>query len=204
MALLALRGASKSFGSRLIRGGLDFDVEPGVRLGVIGPNGGGKSTLLRIIAGEETADAGELTQRRGLVVAYLPQQLEGDERDALHTLRAARPDLDHLEAASSASSRNSASSAATSTAWPARCTARKTWWSAGPLRAARDSTAAPARCSSTSAWTRTISASRRAFCRAAGASSLASRPACFAIPTCCCSTSRRPTSTSRRASEWSA
>ena len=98
MALLALRGASKSFGSRLILGGLDFDVEPGVRLGVIGPNGGGKSTLLRIIAGEETADAGELTQRRGLVVAYLPQQLEGDERDALHTLRAARPDLDDLEA----------------------------------------------------------------------------------------------------------
>jgi ATP-binding cassette, subfamily F, member 3 len=98
MALLALRGASKSFGSRLILDGLDFDVEPDVRLGVIGPNGGGKSTLLRIIAGEETADGGELTQRRGLVVAYLPQQLEGDERDALHTLRAARPDIDDLEA----------------------------------------------------------------------------------------------------------
>jgi ATP-binding cassette subfamily F protein 3 len=98
MALLAARGITKSFGSRLILDGLDFDVEPGVRLGVIGPNGGGKSTLLRILAGEETADAGELTQRRGLVVAYLPQQLEGDDRDALHTLRAARPDLDDLEA----------------------------------------------------------------------------------------------------------
>jgi ATP-binding cassette subfamily F protein 3 len=98
MALVALRGASKSFGSRLILDGLDFDVEAGVRMGVIGPNGGGKSTLLRILAGEETADAGELTQRRGLVVAYLPQQLEGDERDSLHTLRAARPDLDELEA----------------------------------------------------------------------------------------------------------
>jgi ATP-binding cassette subfamily F protein 3 len=98
MALVALRGASKSFGSRLVLDGLDFDVEAGVRMGVIGPNGGGKSTLLRILAGEETADAGELTQRRGLVVAYLPQQLEGDERDSLHTLRAARPDLDELEA----------------------------------------------------------------------------------------------------------
>jgi ATP-binding cassette, subfamily F, member 3 len=97
MALLAARGLRKSFGSRQILEGLDFDVEPGARLGVIGPNGGGKSTLLRILAGDEHPDAGELTQRRGLVVAYLPQQPEGDERDALATLRAARPDLLELE-----------------------------------------------------------------------------------------------------------
>src|SRR6478672_10274023 len=98
MALIAARGITKSFGSRQILDGLDLDIEAGVRMGVIGPNGGGKSTLLRILAGEETADAGEVTQRRGLVVAFLPQQLEGDERDALATLRAARSDLDELEA----------------------------------------------------------------------------------------------------------
>src|ERR1700751_4594442 len=97
MARLQARGIAKSFGSRLILDGLDLDVEPGIRMGVIGPNGGGKSTLLRILAGEETADAGAVTQRRGLVLAFLPQQLEGDERDALQTLRAARPDLDELE-----------------------------------------------------------------------------------------------------------
>src|SRR5690348_7349294 len=97
MSLLQARAITKSFGSRLILDGLDLDVEPGVRMGVIGPNGGGKSTLLRILAGEETADAGEVTQRRGLVVAYLPQQLEGDDRDALQTLRSSRPDLDQLE-----------------------------------------------------------------------------------------------------------
>ena len=79
MSLLQARGIAKSFGSRLILDGLDLDIEPGVRMGVIGPNGGGKSTLLRILAGEETADAGEVTQRRGLVVAFLPQQLEGDD-----------------------------------------------------------------------------------------------------------------------------
>ena len=76
MALIAARGIGKSFGSRSILRGLDFDIEPGVRLGVIGPNGGGKSTLLRILAGEEVADTGEVTQRRGLVVAFLPQQPE--------------------------------------------------------------------------------------------------------------------------------
>ncbi|HEY3181880.1 MAG TPA: ABC-F family ATP-binding cassette domain-containing protein, partial [Gaiellaceae bacterium] len=76
---------------------LDFDVEPGARVGVIGPNGGGKSTLMRILAGLEEPDAGEAAQRRGLTVAYLPQQVEGDERSALETVRAARPDLDELD-----------------------------------------------------------------------------------------------------------
>ncbi|MGH3003734.1 MAG: ribosomal protection-like ABC-F family protein, partial [Gaiellaceae bacterium] len=98
MSLLQARGIAKSFGSRPILDGLDLDVEPGARLGVIGPNGGGKSTLLRILAGDESPDAGGLVQRRGLVTAFLPQQLEGDERDALEAVRAARPDLDELEA----------------------------------------------------------------------------------------------------------
>jgi ATP-binding cassette, subfamily F, member 3 len=97
MALIAARGLGKSFGSRSILHGLDIDIEPGARVGMIGPNGGGKSTLLRILAGEETADAGEVTQRRGLVVAFLPQQPEGDDRDAPATLRDARPDIAGLE-----------------------------------------------------------------------------------------------------------
>jgi ATP-binding cassette, subfamily F, member 3 len=97
MALIAARGIGKSFGSRSILHGLDFDVEAGARLGVIGPNGGGKSTLLRILAGEEVADAGDVTQRRGLVVAFLPQQPEGDDRDSAATLWDARPDLAELE-----------------------------------------------------------------------------------------------------------
>ncbi len=98
MSLLQARGIAKSFGSRSILDGLDFDVQGGARMGMIGPNGGGKSTLMRILAGEELPDAGELTAQRGLVVAYLPQQLEGDDRDARHMLRAARPDIDELEA----------------------------------------------------------------------------------------------------------
>jgi ATP-binding cassette subfamily F protein 3 len=97
MALLQLRGVVKGYGARTILDGLDFDVEPGARVGVIGPNGGGKSTLMRILAGLEEPDAGEAAQRRGLTVAYLPQQVEGDERSALETVRAARPDLDELD-----------------------------------------------------------------------------------------------------------
>ena len=79
MSLLQARGLAKSFGSRLILDGLDFDVEPDARMGVIGPNGGGKSTLLRILAGEEIADAGEVTRRRGLARRLPAQQPAGDD-----------------------------------------------------------------------------------------------------------------------------
>jgi ATP-binding cassette, subfamily F, member 3 len=95
---LAARGLTKSFGGRSILRGADLDVAAGARIGVLGPNGGGKSTLLRILAGLDTADTGEVTRRRGLVLAHLPQIVAGDERDARATVRAARPELAELEA----------------------------------------------------------------------------------------------------------
>jgi ATP-binding cassette, subfamily F, member 3 len=94
---LAARGLTKSFGGRAILRGADLDVTAGARIGVLGPNGGGKSTLLRILAGLEKADAGTVTARRGLVLSHLPQIVPGDERDALATVRAARPELGALE-----------------------------------------------------------------------------------------------------------
>jgi ATP-binding cassette subfamily F protein 3 len=94
---LAVRGLQKSFGGRAILRGLDLDVEAGSRIGILGPNGGGKSTLLRIVAGLEQPDAGTVTFRRGLVLAHLPQIVDGDERDALTVVRAARPELAALE-----------------------------------------------------------------------------------------------------------
>src|SRR3954449_13484606 len=96
---LAARGLTKSFGGRAILRGLDLDVEAGARVGVLGPNGGGKSTMLRILAGLEHPDAGTVTYRRGLVLAHLPQIVDGDERDARATVRAARPELEALERA---------------------------------------------------------------------------------------------------------
>src|SRR3954471_23524115 len=94
---LAARGLTKSFGGRAILRGLDLDVASGARIGVLGPNGGGKSTMLKILAGLEHADDGTVTYRRGLVHAYLPQIVDGDERDPLTTVKAARPELQQLE-----------------------------------------------------------------------------------------------------------
>jgi ATP-binding cassette subfamily F protein 3 len=94
---LSARGLTKSFGGRAILKGADLEVAAGSRIGILGPNGGGKSTFLRILAGLEHPDAGDVTARRGLVVAHLPQIVDGDERDALATVRAARPELGALE-----------------------------------------------------------------------------------------------------------
>ncbi len=75
----------------------DLAIEPKARIGVVGPNGGGKSTLLKILAGLETPDAGEVSRRRGTRVAYLDQHPAGDDRTALETVLDARPDLVELD-----------------------------------------------------------------------------------------------------------
>jgi ATP-binding cassette subfamily F protein 3 len=95
--LLSARALKKSFGGRLILDGLDLELADGMRVGVLGPNGGGKSTLLAILAGLEEPDDGTVTRRRGLVHAFLPQHVPGDERVPLAWVRAARPELAALE-----------------------------------------------------------------------------------------------------------
>jgi ATP-binding cassette subfamily F protein 3 len=96
--LLAARGIVKSFGGRRILDRLDLSVADGARIGVLGPNGSGKSTLLSILARAGDADAGEVTARRDLVSAHLPQIVEGDERTAVATVLDARPELREIEA----------------------------------------------------------------------------------------------------------
>nr|WP_239578648.1 ABC-F family ATP-binding cassette domain-containing protein [Archangium primigenium] len=65
-----------SFGSRTVFQGLTLTIEEGERVGLIGVNGSGKSSLMKILAGAARADAGELQLRRGSRVTYLPQEPE--------------------------------------------------------------------------------------------------------------------------------
>ncbi len=79
MNLLTMEHIGKSFTDRELLGDISLGINEGERIGVIGINGTGKSTLLKIIAGLEETDSGTLTKTRGLRIAYLPQTPIFDE-----------------------------------------------------------------------------------------------------------------------------
>ena len=73
MPIMQLKQLHKAFGSQILLDGVDLSIGRGVRIGLIGRNGEGKSTLLKIIAGLENVDSGHIHLRSGHQVAYLPQ-----------------------------------------------------------------------------------------------------------------------------------
>lgn len=73
MPVITADNISKSYADRLLFSGLNFSIEPGDRIGVVGINGTGKSTLLKILAGREKADTGSFIKQRDLRIEYLPQ-----------------------------------------------------------------------------------------------------------------------------------
>ena len=81
MIILALQEIRKSFGTHEVLKGVSFTLQEQERMGLVGVNGCGKSTLMKIIAGEETADAGSVNIQKGLRIGYLAQQgeLSGQE-----------------------------------------------------------------------------------------------------------------------------
>jgi ATPase subunit of ABC transporter with duplicated ATPase domains len=104
MSTLVASNISKSHGSTLVLDGVSLTVRLGDRIGVVGPNGIGKSTLLRILAGLEAPDAGTVSRRPPeLTVGYLPQEVQPDSGETLgaHLARrsGAQPDDWQVEAA---------------------------------------------------------------------------------------------------------
>ena len=97
MTLVGVHDLHKSFGGRAILRGANLVIGPEARIGLVGQNGTGKSTLLEILAGREDGDAGEVTRRRDLRIAYLPQQIPGDSRTPLQFTMAARPEVAAVE-----------------------------------------------------------------------------------------------------------
>ena len=87
MIILSLQGIQKSFGTNEVLKDVSLTLQDGERMGLVGVNGCGKSTLMKIIAGLETYDAGTLSLQKGMRLGYLAQQGTVDpERTVLQEL----------------------------------------------------------------------------------------------------------------------
>ncbi|MHC4915469.1 MAG: ATP-binding cassette domain-containing protein, partial [Planctomycetota bacterium] len=73
MSLVIAEGLSVEFGPQVVFRNVSFRLGEGDRIGVVGPNGEGKTTLLRTVTGELEPILGDVHRRRGLTVGYLPQ-----------------------------------------------------------------------------------------------------------------------------------
>jgi ATP-binding cassette subfamily F protein 3 len=71
--MIQLSGAGKRFGHKLLFENADWLITPNDRVGLVGANGTGKSTLMKILAGLDTLDYGTLTIAKGTTAGYLPQ-----------------------------------------------------------------------------------------------------------------------------------
>jgi ATP-binding cassette subfamily F protein uup len=75
MALLSLRDIRVAFGGPPLLQGASLQIEPGDRICLLGRNGTGKSTLLKVVNGEIAPDEGEIVRQQGVTVALVPQEI---------------------------------------------------------------------------------------------------------------------------------
>ena len=92
--LVETEGLQYSAGDRKLFDGLDFVITAGMRVGLVGPNGSGKTTFLRLLSGDLKEDAGTLKRANNLKVVYFEQNRQIDE--SLTLRRALAPDSDSV------------------------------------------------------------------------------------------------------------
>jgi ATP-binding cassette subfamily F protein 3 len=105
VALLTCSDVSVEYADRVVFSGLDLKLEPGDRLGVVGSNGEGKSSLLSLLGGAQAPSSGRLDRQGRILVAHLPQEspepvaetVLGEAMASRTDLARLRDELGHLE-----------------------------------------------------------------------------------------------------------
>ena len=93
-SLLSAQEIKLSYGTQLLLNGVTLTVSPGEKVGLVGRNGCGKTSLLKILAGDNAPDSGEISRRRCLRAGYLPQEFELDgSLTVLENIQAGAADL---------------------------------------------------------------------------------------------------------------
>src|SRR3989338_7387944 len=75
MALISLQDISLAFGGPLLFDHMSLQLEPGERVALLGRNGVGKTTLMRVMSGELKVDEGKVVYQKGIRVTHLPQEV---------------------------------------------------------------------------------------------------------------------------------
>ena len=83
--LFRLSDINKSYSAQDILRGVSFQVNPNEKIGLVGRNGAGKTTVFRLITGEETADSGDVIKINGLKIGLLAQHVDFSENETVHT-----------------------------------------------------------------------------------------------------------------------
>ncbi len=117
MSLITISSLSKSYGPTDIFSGVNFTVEKGARMAIVGPNGIGKTSLMRIIVGTDQPTSGSVGRSKGVRIGYLSQEADfkmsgtiwtacesvfdhfKEEQEELHRLEGLMSDPDQLEEA---------------------------------------------------------------------------------------------------------
>ncbi|MBC8101273.1 MAG: ABC-F family ATP-binding cassette domain-containing protein, partial [Cytophagales bacterium] len=115
MSILTISGLGKGFGAQTVLENVSLRVGRGEKIGIVGKNGGGKTTLLKMLVGRETPDRGNIHLARGVRIGYLSQIADlGDERTvreealtALVALKNAETELREAEQALAATPQDS-------------------------------------------------------------------------------------------------
>lgn len=84
-AIVSASNLAVSFGAHMVLDGTSFTIHEGERVGLVGRNGCGKTTLLQIAAGATEPDAGQFVRRRDLVTGYMPQMFELTDDTTVHS-----------------------------------------------------------------------------------------------------------------------
>lgn len=83
MTIINLDGVRLAYGSRVLIDEASFSIQPGEKIGLIGRNGTGKTTLLRVLAGTEPLDRGELFRASNLRIGYLAQEVDASDSQSV-------------------------------------------------------------------------------------------------------------------------
>ncbi|MGQ9694317.1 MAG: ABC-F family ATP-binding cassette domain-containing protein [Thermodesulfobacteriota bacterium] len=97
LVIIEVKEIDKSYGDKVLFEGASFRIGARDRIGLVGPNGSGKTTIFRLLSGEEHPDRGEIIIRRGVHVGYLPQESRpGEGKKLLEEVQHSARDIVNL------------------------------------------------------------------------------------------------------------